>query len=68
MKGDDSCCQSGSNKNFKGSHCECSSETESHGCGCMEEVEMPTAKKVKGKAAKAMMKEESHCCGSCGGH
>ena len=55
MKGDDSCCQGGMNKNFKGS-----------GCECMEEVETP--KKVKGKTAKAVMKEENHCCGSCGSH
>ena len=53
MKGDDSCCQSGMNKNFKGSKCD-----------CMEEVETP--KKVKGK--KIEMKEESHGCGCCGGH
>ena len=65
MKGDDSCCQSGANKNFKGSHCECASE-EMKGCGCMEEMEMPTTKKVKGKTIK-VMKEESHG-GCCGGH
>ena len=62
MKGDDSCCQSGANKNFKGSGCECAEEAEKS-CGCMEEVEMPTTK--KGKMAKTM-KQESHGC--CGGH
>ena len=62
MKGDDSCCQGGSNKNFKGSSCECAEESSKSSCGCMEEVETP--KKVKGK--KMEMKEESHGC--CGGH
>ena len=65
MKGDDSCCQGGSNKNFKGSSCECASESELHDCGCMEEVEMPTKKTVKPKG-KVAMKQESHGC--CGGH
>ncbi len=59
MKGDDSCCQSGMNKNFKGSSCECKEEPS---CGCMEEVEMPK----KGMKTKGKMKQEmqSGCCGS----
>ncbi len=28
MKGDDSCCQSGENKNFKGSKCRCMEDLE----------------------------------------
>ncbi|MEK6936966.1 MAG: hypothetical protein AABW58_02750 [Nanoarchaeota archaeon] len=43
MKNDDSCCQQGANKNFKGSKCMCTEELEeektkveeeSHGCAC----------------------------------
>ncbi|MBS3171946.1 hypothetical protein J4449_05050 [Candidatus Woesearchaeota archaeon] len=46
MKDDDSCCQQGANKNFKGSKCQCmgeleeeknkviETEEESHGCTC----------------------------------
>lgn len=45
MKNDDSCCQQGANKNFKGSKCMCMEELEeekevveakeeSHSCGC----------------------------------
>ena len=62
MKNDDSCCQGGSNKNFKGSSCGC--KEESSGCGCMEEVEMPTNKTAKVKGKMAMKKESSGCCGS----
>ena len=65
MKGDDSCCQSGKNKNFKGSSCECASEVEEHGCGCMEEIETPK-KVMKGKAKLTQVKEEHSGC--CGGH
>lgn len=46
MKGDDSCCQNGKNKNFKGAKCQCMEELEeekaevveveeeTHGCAC----------------------------------
>ena len=64
MKGDDSCCQGGKNKDFKGSSCGCASEMETQSCGCTEEVETPK-KVMKGKAKVMQVKEEhSGCCGS----
>ena len=39
MKNDDSCCQQGKNKDFKGSKCQCTEELEEDKTECVEAKE-----------------------------
>ena len=60
MKNDDSCCQSGKNKNFKGTKCECSEDEMNEKMTVMEED-------TGCCSGHEMEEEKGGCCGGNGG-